>query len=141
MTLRSWWPCIWKRGEIVKESFEANTLTCHHPSSLSTHQHSVKVCGAQITRACAVCSALSSRRLQTLGPRCSSDSVFCNVCVWRYSGIASLLARQRSCAAVKLQCSAALSGCTALVATSTVFATCGRSCRFSAPGEPRFSAH
>ena len=51
---------------------------------------------------------------------------FCNVCVRRYSGIASLLARQRSCTAVvKHQCSASLSGCTAPVATSTVFASCG----------------
>ena len=73
---------------------------------------------------------------------CCASSVLCNVCVWRYSGIASLLTRQRSyTAAVKLQCSAALSGCTALVATSTVFATCGRSCRYTAPGESRFSAH
>ena len=39
------------------------------------------------------------------GTGCAS-SVFCNVCVGRYSGIASLLARQRSCscsAALKLQ--------------------------------------
>ena len=45
------------------------------------------------------------------------------------------------CTAVKLQCSAALAGCTAPVATSTVFATRGRSCRHTAPGAFRSSAH